>query len=122
RKTDRQEINTMNQRTTLPITTMAFLCLGIAFFPSNGRPAKDPQRTNRRTLDIGLGVRPDRGRRKARTMGGWRKRGGHVRWPRTLFLDDHVSQPSKSGHQSAHPSWTSNRLLGHLYDRRGGKD
>jgi len=35
------------------------------------------------------------------------------RW--TFFLDDNVSQPSKSGHQSAHPSWTSNRLLGHLH-------
>jgi len=28
-------MNTMNQRATLTITTMAFLCLGIAFPPSN---------------------------------------------------------------------------------------
>jgi hypothetical protein len=52
-------MNTMNQRTTLTIITLGIpLLRNRLSYQQRTRPGKEAQKTNRRHLDIELGVRP----------------------------------------------------------------
>jgi hypothetical protein len=101
-------MNTMNRHTALHYDHYGIPPRNCPSSQRCTRPVKDPQRTNRRHLDIGVGVRPDRRRHKARAVGSGVKRIamfdeiGHYSWriiganqnPRALVLGNPVGPVS----------------------------